>query len=100
MKPYEKKDWRTCGNCVHKYVCKFRKEDKDPSTCVNHIYNADPKTYGDLQELIDPVCEWIRNHYPSDGNLIVDKYSATLEIPVHSVYSFEYIPESIQRGDK
>lgn len=100
MTPHERKDWRTCGNCVHKYMCRFRKDDKDPDSCVNHIYNADPERYGDLQELIDPVCEWIRTHYPSDGKLTVDKYSATLEIPVHGVYSYEYIPEEVQDGKK
>lgn len=90
MIPHKKEEWRTCGNCVHNYVCRF-KADKEPKSCVNHIYNADPKTYGDLQELINPVCEWVRTHYPSDGKLIVDKCSAILEIPVHSVYSFEHI---------
>lgn len=96
MTPHRRKDWRTCGNCVHEKVCRFalNGEYKD---CKRHIYDSDPKRYGDLQELIDPVCEWIRNHYPSDGKLIVDKYSATLEIPVHGVYSYEYIPEEIQK---
>lgn len=89
MKEHKMEDWRNCNNCVHCVVC-----NKDAVTkCEHHIYNADPKIYGDLQELINPVCEWVRTHYPSDGKLVVDKCSATLEIPIHSVYSFEYIPE-------
>lgn len=98
MISHERKDWRTCGNCVHEKVCRFalNGEYKD---CKQHIYNADPKTYGDLQELIDPVCEWIKNHYPSDGKLIVDKYSATIEIPVHGVYS-EEIRDAKQQKDR
>lgn len=98
MTLHERKDWRTCDNCVHEKVCRFalNGEFKD---CKHHIYDADPKRYGDLQELIDPVCEWIRNHYPSDGKLIVDKYSATLEIPVHGVYS-EEIQNAKQQEDR
>lgn len=38
--------------------------------------------------------------YPSDGKLIADKHSAILAIPVHSVYSYEYIPEEMQKNDK
>jgi len=96
MKTYnkEKTTWRTCDNCVHSYVCKFRKDNKDPKTCANHIYNADPNNYGDLQELIIPICEWIRKHYPSEGKLIIDKYSAIFEIPIHSVFYFEDSPIS------
>ena len=98
MTGHKREDWRTCDNCVHRSVCRFmlNGEFKD---CERHIYNADPKTYGDLQELIDPVCEWIKTHYPSDGKLIVDKYSATLEIPVHGVYS-EEIRNSKQQKDR
>ena len=97
MTEHKREDWRTCGNCVHRDVCRFMLNGEFEG-CEHHIYNANPKTYGDLQELIDPVCEWVRTHYPSDGKLVVDKYSATLEIPVHGVYSFEYIPEHIQKG--
>lgn len=97
MNPHERKDWRTCGNCVHNRVCKFRDKEENPC-CADHIYNADPKRYGDLQELIEPVCEWMRNHYPSEGKLTVDKYSAQLEIPIHGVYSYEYIPEPPKGG--
>lgn len=96
MTAHKREDWRNCSNCVHSWVCRFRM-DKDPDSCANHIYNADPKRYGDLQELIDPVCEWIRNHYPSEGKLTVDKYSAQLEIPIHDVFSYEYMPEHIQK---
>lgn len=68
MTPHKRENWRTCANCAHNYVCKFRKEDKDPSTCVNHIYDADPKRYGDLQELVDPICEWIKIIIQAMGN--------------------------------
>jgi len=84
MKPHKKENWRNCDNCVHNYVCRF-KQDKEPSSCANHIYNADPLNYGDLQELIIPVCEWISIHYPSEGHLIIDKRSAEFEIPIHLV---------------
>jgi hypothetical protein len=88
MATYQKEDWRTCGNCIHSYVCRFR-TDKDPASCANHIYNADPKTYGDLKEITKPACEWIRAHYPSDGVLVVDKVSAEMRIPIHAVYNFD-----------
>lgn len=104
MTEHKREDWRNCHNCVHETVCRFNcvheticKFALNGKDCEHHIYNADPKIYGDLQELIEPVCEWVRTHYPSEGKLIVDKCSATLEIPIHSVYSFEYIPEHIQK---
>lgn len=86
MTTHKKEHWRNCDNCVHNYVCRFRTDNKDPESCVNHIYDADPKRYGDLEELVSPVTEWIRNHYPSEGKLIVDKCSATFEIPIHCIY--------------
>ena len=82
----ENDSWRNCNNCVHSYVCRF-KQDKEPLTCANHIYNADPSNYGDLQELINPVCKWISIHYPSEGHIIINKRSAELEIPIHIVLS-------------
>lgn len=95
MKEHKREDWRICKNCFHRAVCEFKSKD-GPLECEHHIYDADPKRYGDLQELIEPVCEWIATHYPSDGQLVVDKYSATVIMPVHGVYSTEYLPEYLQ----
>lgn len=85
MKTYEKKDWRTCANCVHNRVCK--KESCKP--CNDHIFDADPQIYGNFQELLEPVCEWLKIHYPNDSKLLIDTTSAELLIRKGSFYTHE-----------
>ena len=98
MKPYEKKDWRTCANCIHNRVCK--KESCKP--CHEHIFDADPQIYGNFRELLEPICEWLKTHYPNDAQLLIDTTSAKLLIRKESFYTREItdfsLPETIRKA--
>lgn len=74
MKSFERKDWRRCSNCVHKGVCQKLYADK----CFDHIYDASPHNYGDLGELLEPIYEWLKTHYPNETKLLIDYNSCEL----------------------
>lgn len=82
LKSYRRKDWRTCDNCVHKNVCSVLNREKE---CNYHIYDTDVERYGDFIELIKPIYEWLKIHYPNDAYLVVDKHCSEI-VMQHKIF--------------
>lgn len=93
MKTYKVNEWRNCNNCIFNQMC----NKKNKINCLNHIYNADPKRYGDINELLEPIFNWINIHYPNDTKMIIDRTSATLLIE-HKEYFSKEITKILNKG--
>lgn len=86
MKKYKREGWRTCENCVHNNVCYEPNKNKE---CNYHIYNANPARYGDIEEILSPLQEWLQIHYPMDGYFVVRNDYAGLMLE-HKEFFKEY----------
>lgn len=75
MEFHLREGWRTCDNCVHNIVCNTQNREKG---CAYHIYNALSQRYGDIEDLLAPLYDWIAFNYPNDAKLIIDKNGADL----------------------
>lgn len=80
---------RPCGSCMHEDVCKLITEDWE--TCPHFRSSADPKVYGNIYAMFQPIFEWLSLHYPSgEVAFLVDKNSAKMwQEHGPSVYSRE-----------
>lgn len=85
MLHHKKEDWRTCYNCACAPVCNqinFNCSTHEikhcPEECKYHIYNANPNRHGDISNILEPVHEWIRIHYPHDAKFLIDHNCAQL----------------------
>lgn len=52
-----------CGRCAHKEVCKLTEENLE--RCDHFLGACDPKTYGNIHVMFQPIFDWMRIHYPS-----------------------------------
>lgn len=53
-----------CNECAKKDVCKFI--DNPPLQCKNFLNSGNYKRYGNLNDLFQPIFDWLKYHYPSN----------------------------------
>lgn len=77
-----------CSKCAHKNVCKYIQErDHFQSTCEDYLSSNNPKIYGNIYSMFEPVFKWIQHHYPSeDVKFVVERHGAQMYLP-HGVFA-------------
>lgn len=74
---------KVCDSCVHKSVCKnYRKaEIIAENKCGDYMGDNNPKIYGNIYNMFEPVFQWIEANYPSeDVRFVVNKNGAQMFI--------------------
>lgn len=54
-----------CFDCAHKDVCK--NADENPETCEAHKRDLDYTCYNSINEMFQPIFDWMKYHYPAGG---------------------------------
>ncbi len=81
-----------CELCSHKNVCK-KIDEKAEKCCEDYIQQASYKFYGNINDLFQPIFDWIQLHYPAGGvKFEVDRNSARMYL--------EYGPFVLSRNEK
>lgn len=68
-----------CDTCNHKAVCKYTEENREK--CDDYKHDPDYRRHGDIQELFQPIFDWMQRHYPAGGvSFYVDSISAKMQL--------------------
>lgn len=75
-----------CPQCAHENVCSKKGNTEIP--CKDFLVNGNYKRYGNINDLFQPIFDWIQYHYPSGEVIfIVDKNSAKMHLE-HGVNAY------------
>lgn len=71
-----------CAGCVHSDVCKHTEEVKKKNAkdgCEHFKQRLDPERYWTINEMFEPIFQWMQHHYPAGGvSFHVDHNSAKM----------------------